>query len=142
MSSVVDNKDNVWFNLLFFGLNREHIFSARQIYLENSLNKCKCSYFAVIDVTESQPQLASYQARDENVSSQYGNRTFTMNKFIKITFMQICKSLFEYVGNLLYKSDIAREASVWRIYWYDLVLGLTTPISIHPSNTGFSGIFT
>ena len=31
--------------------------------------------------------------------------------------MKIWPSLFEYVGNLLYKSDNALEDSVWRIYW-------------------------
>ena len=33
--------------------------------------------------------------------------------------MKICQSLFEYVGNLLFKSDTL-EAGVWRIFWHDL----------------------
>jgi hypothetical protein len=34
-----------------------------------------------------------------------------MNKFIKIMFLlKTCQSLFEYVGNWLYKSDTALEA--------------------------------
>jgi hypothetical protein len=44
-----------------------------------------------------------------------------MNKIIQIhVLMKICQSLFEYAGNLLYKSDNALEASVWRIYWHGL----------------------
>ena len=34
--------------------------------------------------------------------------------------MKICQSLFEYVGNPLYKSDNVLEAGVWRIYWHGL----------------------
>ena len=41
--------------------------------------------------------------------------------------MKISQSLFEYVGNPLYKSDNAREAGAWRIYWHGL---LTKPRKI------------
>ena len=59
----------------------------------------------------------------------------------------VCQSLYEYVGNLLYKSDKALEAGVWRIYWYglpafDFISGLTTPVPIYPPNTGFLGVIT
>lgn len=44
-----------------------------------------------------------------------------MNKLIKIKFlMKIGQSLFEYVGNPLYKSDNALKAVVWRIYCHGL----------------------
>ena len=32
----------------------------------------------------------------------------------------MCQSLFEYVGDQLYKSDNALKADVWRIYWNGL----------------------
>ena len=60
--------------------------------------------------------------------------------------MKISLSLFEYVGNTLYKRDNALEVGVWMIYWHGLpalniVSGLT-PVPIYPPNTGFSGNIT
>lgn len=51
--------------------------------------------------------------------------------------MKIFQSLFECVGNPLYKSDNALEVGDWRIYWHgipalDFVSGLTTPVPIYP----------
>jgi hypothetical protein len=40
-----------------------------------------------------------------------------MNKLIKTFLIKMCQSLFEYVGNPLYKSDNVLEDSVSRIYW-------------------------
>jgi hypothetical protein len=62
-----------------------------------------------------------------------------MNKFLKI--MKICKSVFEYVGNPLYKKYNPLEAGVWRKSWHGLH-GLKTPVPIYPPNTGFEGIIT
>ena len=61
--------------------------------------------------------------------------------------MKICQSLFEYIGNTLYKSDNDIETGVWRLYRHSLpalnfFLGLTTPVPIDPPNTGSSGIIT
>jgi hypothetical protein len=56
-----------------------------------------------------------------------------MNKLIKTFLIKMCQSLFEYVGNPLYKSDNVLEDSVSRIYWHSLPAR---------DEIGFSGIIT
>jgi hypothetical protein len=46
--------------------------------------------------------------------------------------MKICQSLFENVGNPLYKSDKALEDGVWRTYWHGLPNN--TPANISSKN--------
>ena len=70
-----------------------------------------------------------------------------MNKFIQIICIKICQSLFEYVGNLLYKSDNALKAGVLedtlaRLPALVFVSGLSPPLSICPPNSGFERIIT